>query len=154
LLKFFISVIWCSGNLSFTALFVGWARLFVASAAWPNPAFKRDCRKARQPLNFTLGAMRIMQIFSVSPVAVFAAGSVASSGVVASSVVRSSLLRLLFRYASAVFSCGSFSPVCLQCSVARLASNFTLKRDAAKARRPLAPRWASKISEGIHEVQI
>jgi hypothetical protein len=23
----------------------------------PNPAFKRDCRKARQPLNFTLGFM-------------------------------------------------------------------------------------------------
>ena len=101
-----------------------------------------------------------MQIFSISPVAVFAAGSVASSGVVLSSlvvellglpvrlflqavsfcVVRSSLLRSLLRHASPVFSCGSFSPFCGQRFVARLASNFTLKRDAAKARRPLAPR--------------
>ena len=109
---------------------------------------------------FTLGAMRIMQIFYVSQVVVFAAGFVACSVLVASSFVaelllfpvrlfsrsvsfgvsRSSLLRSLFRLASPVFSCGSLSPFCRQRSVAELASNFTLKRDAAEARRPLAPR--------------
>ena len=116
--------------------------------------------EAGEPLNFTLGAMRIMKIFSISPAAVFAAGSVACSGVVASSlvverlglpvrlfsqavsfcVVRSSLLRSPFRHASSVFSCGSFLQFCGQRSIARLASNFTLKRDTAEARRPLAPR--------------
>jgi hypothetical protein len=104
--------------------------------------------------------MRIMQIFSVSQVFVFAAGFVASAVLVASSFVvelllfpvrlfsqavgfdvsRSSLLRLLLRHASPVFSCGCFPPFGWQRSVAVLASNFTLKRDAAKARRPLAPR--------------
>src|SRR3989339_637031 len=29
----------------------------VCFSSQPNPAFKRDCRKARQPLNFTLGIM-------------------------------------------------------------------------------------------------
>jgi hypothetical protein len=126
----------------------------------PNPAFKRDCRKARQPLNFTLGAMRIMQIFSVSQVVDFAAGFVASSVLVASKFVaelllfpvrlfsravsfgvsRSSLLRSLLHRASPVSSFGSFSPFYLQHSVARSASNPALKRDAAEARRPLAPR--------------
>ena len=101
-----------------------------------------------------------MQIFSVSRAADFAAGFVACSVLVASSFVVeqlllpvrllsravsfsvscSSLLRSLLRLASSVFTCGSFSPFCLQRSVAMLASNFTLKRDAAKARRPLAPR--------------
>lgn len=32
--------------------------------------------------------------------------------------------------------------------------NPALKRDVPQAARPLALRWASKISEGIHEVQI
>jgi hypothetical protein len=37
----------------------------------------------------------------------------------------------------------------LQCSVAKSASNPSLKRDAAEARRPLAPRYAftQEISE-------
>ena len=101
-----------------------------------------------------------MPIFSVSSVAIFAAGFIASSVLVASSfmvellvlpvrlfsralcfgVSRSSLLRSLLHRAQPVFSCGSFSPFYLQRSVAVLASNFTLKRDAAEARRPLAPR--------------
>ena len=101
-----------------------------------------------------------MPIFSVSSVAFFAAGFVASSVVVASSfmvellvlpvrlfsrvlcfgVSRSSLLRSLFHHAQPVFSFGSFSPFCWQRSVAVLVSNLTLKRDAAKARRPLALR--------------
>ena len=100
--------------------------------------------------------MRIMKIFSISRVVDFAAGFVASAVVVASRLVvellvlpvrlfsravvfcvsRSSLLRSLLRRGSPVFSCGSFSPFYLQRSVAVLASNFTLKRDAAKARRP------------------
>jgi hypothetical protein len=45
-------------------------------------------------------------------------------------------LRSLLRPASSVFSCGSFSPFCLQRSVAMLASNLAFERDAAKARRP------------------
>ena len=104
----------------------------------------------------------MMQIFYVSRVVDFAAGFVACSVLVSSRFVvelllfpirlfsrsvsfgvsRSSLLRSPLHHASSVFSCGSFSPVCLHSSVAELASNFTLKRDAAKARRPLAPRWA------------
>ena len=118
------------------------------------------------PLNLSLGTMRIMPIFSFSSVTFFAAGFVVSSVVVASSllvellvllvllvlpvrlflrafyfgVLRSSLFRLLFHRAQPVFSCGSFSSFCWQRSVAVLVSNFTLKRDAAKARRPLAPR--------------
>jgi len=104
--------------------------------------------------------MRIMQIFSVSRVVDFAAGFIASSVVVASrfvvellvlpvrlfsralclGVLRSSLLRSLLHHSPSVFSCGSFSPFCWQRSVAVLVSNFTLKRDAAEARRPLAPR--------------
>jgi hypothetical protein len=55
-------------------------------------------------------------------------------------VSRSSLLRSLLHHASPVSSFGSFLPFYLQHSVARSASNPTLKRDAAKARRPLAPR--------------
>ena len=101
-----------------------------------------------------------MPIFSFSSVPFFAAGFIPSSVVVASSFVvellvlpvrlfsrsvgfgvsRSSLLRSLFRHAQPVFSCGSFSQFCWQRSVAVLVSNFTLKRDAAKARRPLALR--------------
>ena len=101
-----------------------------------------------------------MQIFSVSKVVVFAAGFVACSVLAASSFViellllhvrlfsrsvsfgvsRSFLSRLLLRHSSSVFSCSSFSAFYLQRSVAVLASNFTLKRDAAEARRPLAPR--------------
>ena len=62
------------------------------------------------------------------------------SRVVGFCVSRSSLLRSLWFNASPVFSCGCISPFNLQRSVARSASNFTLKRDAAEARRPLAPR--------------
>ena len=100
--------------------------------------------------------MRIMTIFSVTSVTFFVAGFVVSSVVVASSFVvelimlhvrlfsralsfsvsRSSLLRSLFRHAPSVLSCGSFSPFCWQRFVAVLVSNFTLKRDAAEARRP------------------
>ena len=92
-----------------------------------NLSFERDW--LRQPLNLTLGAMRRVSVFSVSPVAVFAAGSAAGSGVVASrfvvgllelpvrlfsraagfSVSRSSLLRSPLRRVSPVFSYGSFA---------------------------------------------
>jgi len=109
--------------------------------------------------------MQNLPIFSVSPIAVFAAGSAAGSGVVASSFVvgllelpvrlflraasfsvsRSSMLRSLLRLAPAVFSCGSFAPFCLLRSVAVLASNPTLKRDRPEAACPLAPRWAYRI---------
>ena len=75
--------------------------------------------------------MRNLLLLSVSPVAVFAAGSVAGSGVLASifaggfervlpvrlffraaslNVSRSSLLRLLLHHTPPVFSCGSFAP--------------------------------------------
>ena len=64
------------------------------------------------------------------------------SRAVSFSVSRSSMFRSFLYNASPVFSCGFFSPFYLQRSVAKSASNFTLKRDAAKARRPLAPRWA------------
>ena len=104
--------------------------------------------------------MRIMPIFAVLRGAYSAAGFVVNSVLVASSfivellvlhvrpflrlvgfgVLRFSLLRSLLHHSQPVFSCGSFSPFYLQCSVAVLASNFTLKRDAAEARRPLAPR--------------
>ena len=105
--------------------------------------------------------MQNITIFSVSPVAVFAAGSAAGGGVLASilaggfervllvrlffraaslNVSRSSLLRLLLHHAPPVFSCGSFAQLFLLRSVAVFASNFTLKRDCAKARSPLAPR--------------
>ena len=87
----------------------------------PNLTFERDW--LRQPLNLTLGAMRSLPIFSVSPVAVFAAGLPASSGVVVArfvvallelpvrlflraagfSVSRSSLLRPLLRLALPIF---------------------------------------------------
>lgn len=116
--------------------------------------------EAGEPLNFTLGAMRIMPIFSVLRGVDSAACFVASSVLVASSLVaellvlpvrlfsrtvsfvvlRSSLLRSLLRHASSAFSYGGFSSFYLQRSVAMLASNPALKRDAAKARRPLAPR--------------
>ena len=104
--------------------------------------------------------MRIMPIFSVLRGVNCAACFVARAFVVASSLVvellvlhvqlflravgfcvsRSSLLRSLLYNASPVFSCGYFSPFYLQRSVAKSASNPALKRDAAKARRPLAPR--------------
>ena len=35
--------------------------------ATPNPAFKRDCRKARQPLNFTLGVKEMDPTFIATP---------------------------------------------------------------------------------------
>ena len=105
--------------------------------------------------------MRNLPIFSVSPVAVFAAGSVAGSGVAVYSLVgwfervllaqpflraagfgvsRSSLLRPPLRRVSPVFSCGSFAPFSLLRSVAMLASNPTLKRDRLEAACPLASR--------------
>jgi hypothetical protein len=74
--------------------------------------------------------MRIMKNFSILPVTDFAAAYVAGSVLVASSLVVE-LLLLPVRH---------FSLFWRQCSVAELAPNFTLKRDAAKARRPLAPR--------------
>ena len=74
--------------------------------------------------------MRIMKIFSVLPVTDFAAGFFAFSVLVASSLV----VELL------VLPVRCFSQFWRQCSVAELAPNFTLKRDAAEARRPLAPR--------------
>ena len=108
--------------------------------------------------------MRSLPIFSVSPVAVFAAGSVVIFGVVVSSFAvgllelpvrlflraasfsdsRSSLLRSLLRLAPPVFLCGSFAPFCLPRSVAVFASNPTLKRDWREAASPLASRWASQ----------
>jgi hypothetical protein len=106
--------------------------------------------------------MRIMPIFSVLRGVERAVVFVACSVLVASrfvvellvlhvqlflravgfSVSRSSMLRSLLYNASPVFSCGCFSPFYLQRSVAKSASNPSLKRDAAKARRPLAPRYA------------
>ena len=62
------------------------------------------------------------------------------SRVVSFCVSRSSSLRLLLCSAPPVFPCGCFSPFYLQRSVAKSASNPALKRDAAKARRPLASR--------------
>jgi len=125
-----------------------------------QPNIREGQARSGLPLNLTLGAMRSLPIFSVSPVAVFAAGSAASSGVAASSfvvvllelpvrlflravsfsVLRSSLLRSLLRLAPPVFSCGSFAPFCLPRSVAVFASNPTLKRDRPEAACPLAPR--------------
>ena len=58
------------------------------------------------------------------------------------SISRFSMLRSFLYNASPVFSFGRFSPFYLQYSVARSASNPALKRDAAEARRPLAPRSA------------
>ena len=80
-----------------------------------------------------LVASRLVVELLVLPVQLF-------SRVVGFGVSRSSLLRSLFRHASPVFSCGCFSPFYLQRSVAKSASNPALKRDAAKARRPLASR--------------
>ena len=139
---------WCGGFAERSAV----ARLTLRSSG--------TAAKSRQPLNFTLGAMRIMPIFSVLRGVDSAVGFVASFVLVASRLViellvlhvhlflraagfcvsRSLLLRSLLCNASPVFSCGSFSPFYLQHSVARSASNPALKRDAAEARRPLAPR--------------
>ena len=55
----------------------------------------------------------------------------------------SSLLRSLLHLASPVFSFGIFVAGFYHRSVAKFASNPALKRDAAKARRPLAPRYAT-----------
>jgi hypothetical protein len=74
--------------------------------------------------------MRILKNFSVLPIAEFAAGFIVCSVLVASSLVVELLVLPVQRFL--LFWC--------QCSVAELAPNFTLKRDAAKARRPLAPR--------------
>ncbi len=76
--------------------------------------------------------MRIMKNFSFLPVTDFAAGFVACSVLAASSLVVEFLMLPVRR----------FSLFWRQRSVAKLAPNFSLKRDAAKARRPLAPRWA------------
>ena len=74
--------------------------------------------------------MRIMPIFyvlrGVENAVVFAVSSV----VVASRFVVELIVLPVRR----------FSLFWWQCSVAELAPNFTLKRDAAEARRPLAPR--------------
>jgi hypothetical protein len=62
------------------------------------------------------------------------------SRAVSFSVSRSSMLRSLLYNALPVISYGCFSQLYFQRSVAESASNPSLKRDAAKARRPLAPR--------------
>ena len=113
--------------------------------------------------------MNNLKYFSISWVVFFAAGFVASAVLVASSFVVelllfpvrlfswavsfgvscSSLLRSLFRHTLSVFYCGSFSPFCLQHSVAMLASNLAFERDAAKARRPSTLRWAYKPTAGL-----
>ena len=71
-----------------------------------------------------------MKNFSILPVTDFAAGFVACSVLAAASLVVELLVLPVRR----------FSLFWWQCSVAELAPNFTLKRDAAEARRPLAPR--------------
>ena len=106
---------------------MGAVKLLVAQ---PNLSFERDSPEAGEPLNFTLGAMRIMKKFSFLPVTDFVGAFVACSVLVASSLVVE-LLVLPVRH---------FSLFWRQCFVAELAPNFTLKRDAAEARRPLAPR--------------
>ena len=80
-----------------------------------------------------LVASRFVVELLVLPVQLF-------SRAVSFSVSRSLMLRSFLYNASPVFSCGYFSPFYLQRSVAKSASNPALKRDAAKARRPLAPR--------------
>ena len=132
------------------------AGVFSAIAASFNLSFERDSPEAGEPLNFTLGAMRIMPIFSVlrgvENAVVFAVSSVlvASrfvvgllvlhvqlfSRAVSFSVSRSSILRSFLYNASPVFLCGYFLPFYLQRSVAKSASNPSFEQDAAKARRP------------------
>ena len=100
--------------------------------------------------------MRIMQNFSVSSVAFFAASFIASSVLAASSfvvelivlpvrlfsralcfgVLRSSLLCSSLHHAQPAFSCDSFSPFCWQRFVAVLSSNFTLMRKLQKRVAP------------------
>ena len=129
LLKFVNSVFWCSGNLSFTAfLWAGFSASLKVRRA--QPGVQEGRRKSAAPLNFTLGAMRIMKNFSVLSVTDIAAGFVACSVLTAASLVVV-LCALPVR---------RFSLFWRQCSVAELAPNFTLKRDAAEARRPLTPR--------------
>ena len=126
----------------------------------PNPAFERDSpRSGRAPQLYVrryANHAKLYVLRDVERAVVFIACSVfvASrfvvelfvshvhlfSRAVSFSVSRSSMLRSLLYNASPVFSCGCFSPFYLQYSVAKSASNPSLKRDAAEARRPLAPR--------------
>ena len=101
-----------------------------------QPGSRAGLRKSAQPLTFTLGAMNNLSIFSVSPVAVFAAGCVAGSG--------GSLLRL----AQSVLGAAGFCFLGLLRFVVMFASNPALKfapfgRWDAPSARPLALRWAS-----------
>ena len=122
-------------------------RRFVYSTLLPGQYLTRrssgTAAKARQPLNFTLGAMRIMLNFSVLRGVDRAVGFIACSVLFASRLVVellvqhvqvssmavvfcvscASLLRSLLCNASPVFTCGSFSPFCLQHAVARSAPN-------------------------------
>ena len=115
--------------------------------------------EAGEPLNLTLGAMRIMPIFSVLRGVDSTVGFVVSFVLVASRLVvellvlhvhlllraagfcvsRSSLLRSLLHRASPVSSFGSFSPFYLQCSVAKFASNPAFERDSPRSGR--APQF-------------
>ena len=126
-----------------------------------QPCVREGRRKSAAPLNFTLGAMRNLSIFSVLPVAVFAAGSVAGVGVLVSrlaggferlllarlfsraagfGVSRSFLVCSLLHRAQSVLGAVVFYRLGLLRSVAMFASNPALKRDCAKARSPLALR--------------
>ena len=130
------------------------------SCTTPNPTLERvSPRSGRAPQLYVRHYANHANFFCLVG-CFFVAGFVVSSILVASSllvellvlpvrllsrvlcfgVLRSSLFRSLLHHASSVLSCGGFSPFCWQRSVAVLVSNFTLKRDAAKARRPLAQR--------------
>ena len=101
--------------------------------------------------------MQNLTIFSVSPVAVFAAGSAAGGGVLASilagefervlpvrlfsraavlEVSRSSLARSLLHHSRFALGAVVVSRFWLLRSVAVVASNLAFEWDAAKARRP------------------
>ena len=93
--------------------------------------------------------MRNIFLFSVSPVTVFAAGSLVGFSAIFSRLVAGlfalPVLVLLWavRFARLVFFVQQFALVCFLRSVVVVASNLAFKRDAAKARRPLTLRWAS-----------
>ena len=90
--------------------------------------------------------MRKFLLLSVSPVTVFAVGSLAGFSALFSRLVVGlfalPVLVLLWavRFARLVFFVRLFALVCFLRSVAVVASNLAFKRDAAKARRPLTLR--------------
>ena len=57
LLKFVISVVWCSGDLSFTAFFVGWVWRFVESTHGPTRRSSGTRLEAGEPLSFNVEAV-------------------------------------------------------------------------------------------------